>query len=146
MRVSKRRLGMQWGNVIVDWPLDAGYGRPRPAVIHGQIISQHLSDLSCFLYRQTEAGAFALPGRWSGVTRVISARRQMPLPLRCHCPLFCCVRASGMPATATVKQTSEQLIASAVIAGDNYPAHNRPIVGRSLVSILGRILRMEKKD
>jgi len=51
-----------------------------------------------------------------------------------------------MPATATVKQTSEQLIASAVIAGDNYPAHNRPIVGRSLVSILGRILRIEKKD
>ena len=31
------------------------------------------SDLSCFLQRQTEAATFALPGRCSGVTTVISA-------------------------------------------------------------------------
>jgi len=31
----------------------------------------------------------------------------------CHCPLFHGIRASGMWATATVKQTSDQLIASA---------------------------------
>ena len=31
------------------------------------------SDLSCFLQRQTEAATFALPGRCSGVTMVISA-------------------------------------------------------------------------
>jgi len=37
------------------------------------------SDLSCFLYtlyRQTEAAVFALPGRLSGITMVIKARRQ----------------------------------------------------------------------
>ena len=73
------------------------------------------SDLSCFLYtlqRQTEAAAFALLGRCSGVTMVISARWQkhlFPLPptaLICHCPLFrgVGVRASGMRATAAVKQ------------------------------------------
>ena len=32
------------------------------------MIGQHLSDLSCFLQRQTKAAAFALPGRSSGVT------------------------------------------------------------------------------
>ena len=73
------------------------------------------SDLSCFLYtlyRQTEAAVFALPGRLSGVTMVISSRRQkhlFPLPptaLIHHCPLFrgVSIRASGMWATATVKQ------------------------------------------
>jgi len=41
-----------------------------------------------------------------------------------------------MRATAVVKQTSDQLIAS-METGDNYPAHNRPIVGWLLVSILG---------
>ena len=64
-------------------------------------------------------GAFALLGRCSGVTMVISTQRQIYLPplpsatLVCHCPLFRGVRASGMWATATVKQTSDQLIASA---------------------------------
>jgi len=73
------------------------------------------SDLSCFLYtlqRQTEAAVFALPGRLSGVTMVISIWRQkhlFPLPptaLIRHCPLFHGVggRASGMRATAAVKQ------------------------------------------
>jgi len=71
------------------------------------------SDLSCFLYtlqRPTEAAVFALPGRLSGVTMVISSWRQkhlFPLPptaLIRHCPFFRGVRASGMRATAVEKQ------------------------------------------
>jgi len=68
---------------------DAGYGRPlarrrtrpddRPTlrtvgtfdVCSNEAVN---SDLSCFLYRQTEAAVFALPGRRSGVTMVISSR------------------------------------------------------------------------
>ena len=57
-----------------------GYGRPQPHVGHGQMISRHLSGLSCSLERQTEVAAFALPGRCSGVTSVISARQQKHPP------------------------------------------------------------------
>ena len=51
-------------------------GGHRTAVGRAQAIGRHLSDLSCFLQRQTEAAAFALPGR----CRVISAWRQKHLP------------------------------------------------------------------
>ena len=49
-------------------PQTPSSGDPRPAVGRGRTIGRHLSDLSCFLQRQTEAAAFALPGRSSGVT------------------------------------------------------------------------------
>jgi len=52
-------------------------GGPRPGV---RTIGRYLSALSCSLYRQTEVAAFALPGRCSGVTRVISARHLPLLP------------------------------------------------------------------
>ena len=82
------------------------------------------SDLSCFLYtlqRQTKAAVFALPGRLSGVTMVISSWRHkhlFPLPptaLIRHCPLFRCdgVRASGVPSHGRREATSDRLIASA---------------------------------
>jgi len=91
----KHRLGARRGDEIADLPPDAGYRRPqarrwmrlnnRPtlrAVGTFDVCSNAAanSDLPCFLKRQTEAAAFALPGRYSGVTRVISARRQKHLP------------------------------------------------------------------
>ena len=52
-------------------------GGQRPGV---RTIGRYLSAVSCSLYRQTEVAAFALPGRCSGVTRVISARHLPLLP------------------------------------------------------------------
>jgi len=52
-------------------------GGQQPGV---RTIGRYLSVLSCSLYRQTEVAAFALPGRCSGVTRVISARHLPLLP------------------------------------------------------------------
>ena len=71
-----------------------------------------LKNRTYTLQRPTEAAVFAQPGRLSGVTMVISSWRQkhlFPLPptaLIRHCPLFrgVGVRASGMRATAAVKQ------------------------------------------
>ena len=103
-----------------DSRLAPGYGRPQAphqTWLEDRLTS-HLSGLSCFLYKQTEVAAFALPGRCSGVTGVISARQQMflaplsPTTQIYHRPLFRGVRASGMRATAAVKQTSDRLIAS----------------------------------
>jgi len=114
--LSECRRGARRGDAIADQM--PGMGDPRPAVRRGRMISRHLSARSCSLQRQTEVAAFALPGRCSGVTRVISTRQQMFLPPLsptiqiCHCPLFRGVRASGMRATAAVKQTSDRLIAS----------------------------------
>ena len=61
-------------------PQTLGAGDLRPTVGRGQMISRRLSALSCSLYRQTEVATFALPGRCSGVTRVISARHLPLLP------------------------------------------------------------------
>ena len=78
VRVSKHRLGSRRADAIADRPPDTG--DPRPTIRHGRMIGRHLSDLSCLLWRQTEVAAFALTGQCSGVTRVISARRQKHLP------------------------------------------------------------------
>jgi len=69
------RVNMQAGNAT-------GGRYRRPARGYGRLQARRRTwpvdwptsrCLSCFLYRQTEAAAFALPGRCSGVTRVISA-------------------------------------------------------------------------
>jgi len=66
------------GLITVGSPAGAQRGggdrRPRTASPAGP------RGLSCFLYMQTEAAAFALPSRCSGITRVISARQQKHLP------------------------------------------------------------------
>jgi len=75
-----------------------GVGDHRPALGRGRMMAVGTFDvcsnaavnsgLSCFLYtlqRQTEAAVFALPGRLSGVTMVISSRRHNICSL---CPLL----------------------------------------------------------
>jgi len=107
-----------------------------------QTISRHLSSLSCFVYRQTEAAALALPGRCSGVIRVISARRQKICPRCPHhldTPLYFVLRRpsvwyAGHGRGEANKRSTDSKHGE---TGDNYPAHNRPIVGWLLVSILG---------
>ena len=116
-------------------------GEHRRAVGRGRTIGRPLSGLSCFPQRQTEAAAFALPGQCSGVTRIISARRQKhlpPLPPTAyihHCVLW---RPSiwyvGHGHCKANKRSTDSRRGA---TGDDYPAHNRPIVGRSLVLILG---------
>ena len=121
--LSTSRRAARRRDAIADQML--GMGDHRPAIGRGRMMAVGTfdvcsnaavnSDLSCFLYtlqRQTEAAVFALLGQLSGVTMVISSRRQkrlFPLPptaLIRHCTLFCGVgvRASGMRATAAVKQ------------------------------------------
>jgi len=72
------------GDATTDRPREAEYGKPQARLWRGRTIGRHLSGLSCFLQRQTEAVAFALQGRCIGVTRVISAWRQRHLPLLSH--------------------------------------------------------------
>jgi len=56
-----------------------------------------------------------------------------------HCPLFWHDCAYGIRATAAVKQTSGQLIASAERQVTIIPLTIGPIVGQSLVSIFGSL-------
>ena len=49
-----------------------------------------------------------------------------------HCPLFCGVRAGNCCGKANKRSTNSKR----EVIGGNYPAHNRPVVGRSLVQIL----------
>ena len=110
--LSKSRRAARWRDTIADRML--GMGDHRPAVGRGWTMAVGIfdvcsntavnSDLSCFLYtlsRQTEAAVFALPGRLSGVTMVISSVPSAPTVLIRHSSLFCGVgvRASGMRAT-----------------------------------------------
>jgi len=92
--------------------------------------------------RQTEAAAFALPGRCSGLTMVISTRRpaaetsapyhlDMPLSFVLWCPCICYVGHSRGEANKRSVDSKREAI------GGNYPTHNRPIFGQSLLSILG---------
>jgi len=79
--------------------------------------------------------SFALPGQCSGVTRVISAavpyRLDTPLSFVLWCPWIW--HAGHGHGEANKRSTDSK----SGVTGDNYPAHNRPIVGQSLVLILG---------
>jgi len=77
----------------------------RPTIGLSGTIGRHLSDLSCFLQRQTEAATFALPGQSSDTTRVISAWWQQHLPSLPPTTYICHFCAFGMQATAVVKKT-----------------------------------------
>ena len=93
--LSKRRRAARRRDAIADRM--PGMGDHRPAVGRGRTMAVGTfdvcsnaavnSDLSCFLYtllRQTEAAVFALPGRLSSITVVISSWRHkhlFPLPL-----------------------------------------------------------------
>jgi len=61
-----------------------GTGDHRPAIGCGWTITWRLSAHSCFLQRQTEAAAFALPGWCSGVSAPGSRNTcpRCPLPVR----------------------------------------------------------------
>jgi len=91
---------------------------------------------------QTEAAVFALLGRCSGVTGVISARRQTSaaaVPYHLDTPLCFvsrhpCIWYAGHGRREKNKRSTDSKRGA---TGDNYPTHNRPIVGRSLVCILG---------
>jgi len=88
------------------------------------------------IQRQTEADAFALPGRSSGVTSYQHPRQQKhlpplpPLPLR-YTTVLCFVASVHL-----AKQTSDRLIASAERQVTIIPLTTSPTVGRSLVLIL----------
>ena len=116
---------------------DVGYGRPqarrrtppddRPtlrSVGTFDVCSNGAvnSDLSCFLYtlqRPTEAVVFALLGRLSGVTMVISTRRQkhlFPLPLQLiYATVLCFAASASVRLVCELRReaTSDRLIASA---------------------------------
>jgi len=73
--LSKRRRAARRGHAIADLPPDAEYGRPQ-ARRRMRPDDRPTSQCSfLFPIEQTEVAAFALPGRCSGITRVISARR-----------------------------------------------------------------------
>ena len=98
LRRRGTRVETHAGKVMGGGDRRLGYGRPqarrrtrledRPtlrAVVTFDVCCNAAvnCDLSCFLYSQTKAAVFALPGRRSGVTMVISSQRQkhlFPLP------------------------------------------------------------------
>ena len=107
-------------------------GDHRPAVGRGRVMAVGTfdvcsnaavnSDLSCFLYtlqRPTEAVVFALLGRLSGVTMVISTRRQkhlFPLPLHLiYATVLCFAASASVRLVCELRReaTSDRLIASA---------------------------------
>jgi len=93
------RQGMQSPTGLRVWEIH------RPTIGLSGTIGRHLSDLSCFLQRQTEAATFALPGQSSDTTRVISAWWQQHLPSLPPTTYICHFCAFGMQATAVVKKT-----------------------------------------
>jgi len=130
--------------VIADRPPDTGYGRPQAC---HRMRPDDRPTSQCFFLFSTEAdwsATFALLGRCSGVTRVISARRQkllspLAVPYHLDTPLsfvsrhLCIWCVSHGRCEANKRSIDSKRRAT----DDNYPAHNRPIVGQLLVLILG---------
>ena len=104
---------------------------------------------------QTEAAVFALLGRCSGVTGVISARRQTSaaaVPYHLDTPLSFvsrrpCIWYAGHGRREANKRSTDSKRGA---TGDNYPTHNRPFcrAGDSLDSRKSRnsFPGIEKKD
>ena len=99
--------------------------------------------LVCYIeQRQTEAAAFALPGRSSGVTSYQHPAAETSAPAAPYHldtpPSFVsrhlCVWYAGHGRGEANKPSTDSKHGA---TDDNYPGHNRPIVRQSLVSILG---------
>jgi len=112
-------------------PQTPGTGDPRPAVRHGLTVGQNFSALSCSLLRHTE-----WPHLHCRADAVVTPAATVPYHL--DTPLsFVSPHPSVWYAGHGHGEVNKQSTDSKPGAtGDNYPAHNRPNVGRSLISIL----------